>query len=105
MRGPAPLLVSLVTDGQPDLNSTITGSLPFSGGKTAAMSCWLLEEVAPGFCFKCVSSAIHETIDISAVVSRFSVVLKLGRYQLCRPEECSPTEGKREERNQHLLDT
>jgi len=69
------------------------------------MSCWSLGEVAPRFCFKCVSSAIHETIDVSVVVSRLSVVLKLGRYQLYRPEECSPTEGKREERNQHLLDT
>uniref|UniRef100_A0AAA9TDR7 Tumor necrosis factor ligand superfamily member 18 n=1 Tax=Bos taurus TaxID=9913 RepID=A0AAA9TDR7_BOVIN len=39
---------------QPDLNFTITGSLPFfSGKKPAAMSCWSLGEVAPRFCFKC----------------------------------------------------
>lgn len=55
---------------QPDLNFTITGSLPFfSGKKPAAMSCWSLGEVAPRFCFKCVSSAIHETIDVSVADS------------------------------------
>ena len=85
---------------------TLTGNLPFlPGRKPAAMFCQPLWEVAPGPCFKHVSSPIHETIDVSVADSGLSSVLKLGKCKLCRRADCSPTEGKREGRNQHLLNT